>query len=47
MLFVRLLERPSRKAFEASFATFTEVTFLAINILIKLNTEDESATILS
>ena len=35
MLFVRLLERPSRKAFDASFATFTEVTFLAI--AIKLN----------
>lgn len=30
MLFVRLLERPSRNAFDASFATLTEVTFLAI-----------------
>ena len=31
MLFVRLLERPSRKAADACFATFVEVTFFAIN----------------
>lgn len=34
MLFVRLLERPSRNAFDASFATFSEVTFLAISIKV-------------
>ena len=31
MLFVRLLERPSRKAADACFATFVEVTFFAIH----------------
>jgi len=31
MLFVRLLERPSRKASDACFATFVEVTFFAIH----------------
>lgn len=37
MLFVRLLERPSRKAADACFATFVEVTFFAIhNYLVGL-----------